>query len=79
MGKNTTDEEATNGILGLGGSPVPKDENDPVASADEESVQRRRDRLHEGEVTGTGAAERKPGATGIDMGAGGEGTDVSGR
>lgn len=79
MGKETSDDKVTNGILGLGGSPVPKDPADPVASADEESVQRRRDRLHEGEAGATGAAEQKPGATGIDMGAGGEGTDVSGR
>lgn len=31
------------------------------------------------ETTGTGATNRHSGATGIDMGAGGEGTDISGR
>jgi hypothetical protein len=69
-------------VLGLGGAAVPKAPGDPSASDDPESVARRRAR-------GMGADEdvapredpyrQSAGATGIDMGAGGEGTDVSGK
>jgi hypothetical protein len=68
-------------VLGLGGSPVPKRPGDPTASDDPASAARRRERMRSEE-----AATRREdpdlhhkGATGIDMGAGGEGTDVSGR
>jgi hypothetical protein len=80
---NDSDEESSaersTDILGLGGSPVPKMPGDPSASDDPESVRRRRERVR--------ASEESPlrhedgdqhGATGIDMGAGGQGTDVSG-
>ena len=65
-------------VLGLGGTPVPKAPGDPTTEYDEESVAQRHNRaLGEEEV-------RRPsdddhGATGIDMGAGGHGTDVSGK
>ena len=75
MADNTKDT----GILGLGGAPVPKDPLDPVATNDAESVRRRRDRMREGEATDRAAGDQHAGATGIDMGAGGEGTDLSGR
>ena len=64
-------------VLGLSGTPVPKAPGDPTTEYDAESVAQRRNRaLGEEEV-------RRPsdddfGATGIDMGAGGHGTDVSG-
>ena len=65
-------------VLGLGGSTVPKTPGDPSTEFDEESVARRKARA-------AGADEpefresntrRTPGATGIDMGAGGTGTDL---
>ena len=74
-------EEARAGeVLGLGGSPVPKEPGDPSASSDPAAAARRRERMREDETT---VRQRDPdlqhkGATGIDMGAGGEGTDVSG-
>jgi hypothetical protein len=75
-----TDDKITNGILGLGGAPVPKEPTDPSAENDPESVARRRSRMREGddEHVQTEALDRQhSGATGIDMGAGGQGTDVS--
>ena len=66
-------------ILGLGGSPVPKMPGDPSASDDPESVRRRRERARETEASMTRQEEGdRHGATGIDMGAGGQGTDLSG-
>ena len=68
------------GILGLGGAPVPKSPDDPSASDDAEAVQRRRDRVR-AEAEEEAAREPKgdhTGAAGVDMGSGGEGTDVSG-
>ena len=68
------------GILGLGGAPVPKSPLDPRASDDLDAVHRRRERMLEGEQTERQRpTERHSGATGIDMGSGGEGTDISGR
>ena len=65
------------GILGLGGSPVPKGPGDPSASHDEQAVQQRRRRMIEGELADTSAgADEHDGATGVDMGAGGDGTDL---
>jgi hypothetical protein len=64
-------------ILGLGGAAVPKSPEDRSASLerdvthDTESI--RGDADERGRDT---AYRRSPGATGIDMGAGGEGTDV---
>ena len=65
------------GVLGLGGSPVPKSPSDPVASDDPESVRHRRARMF-GEDVEQRPADDQHGATGIDMGSGGHGTDLSG-
>ena len=70
--------------LGISGEPVPQDESDRIrASNDEESVRRRRHRAGIGPfgddrtTDGLGDLNIDPdGATGIDMGAGGEGTDI---
>ena len=80
---NDNDEESSSvdstEILGLGGSPVPKMPGDPSASNDPESVRRRRERARETEESVNRRDEGdKHGATGIDMGAGGTGTDLSG-
>ena len=68
--------------LGLAGEPVPKDDR-IRASHDEESVRRRRARagighqVEERRSTGLGDLNVDPdGAAGIDMGYGGEGTDI---
>jgi hypothetical protein len=69
-------------VLGIGGSGGGKDTIEPRDKAVDEDQQRRRQRMSEGadELTpgGTerGGAHRGAGATGVDMGAGGEGTDV---
>ena len=66
-------------ILGLGGSPVPKMPGDPSASDDPESVRRRRERAMESDESRSREGDQQhSGATGIDMGAGGQGTDLSG-
>jgi hypothetical protein len=70
-------------VLGLGGSAVPKAPGDPVTEYDPESVAQRRARARDGEAEETTPAEdpdrQRSGATGIDMGAGGQGTHVSGK
>jgi len=68
-------------VLGLGGAAVPKMPGDPTASHDPESVAQRRERaLGEDEVTRTEDPDRqRSGATGIDMGSGGQGTHLSGK
>lgn len=65
-------------ILGLGGSVVPKAADDPTTEYDEESVARRRARSNEVETV-PGGSDRTDGkgATGIDMGSGGTGTDIN--
>lgn len=64
-------------VLGLGGAPVPKAPGDPTTEYDEQSVAQRRNRaLGEEEVRRP--SDDQHGATGIDMGSGGHGTDVSG-
>lgn len=77
--RNRSDADETHragDVLGLG-SAVPKAPGDPVTDFDEESVARRRARVREGEEAESGTElPRGSGATGIDMGAGGEGTDV---
>ena len=77
-----TDDTARSGdVLGLGGSVVPKAPGDPSASDDPESVARRRERaLGEDEPRRNEDPDRqRSGATGIDMGSGGQGTHVSGK
>jgi hypothetical protein len=64
-------------ILGLGGAVVPKSSTDQTTEYDEESIARRRARsTGMDERAGTREISRSKGATGIDMGSGGEGTDL---
>lgn len=64
-------------ILGLGGLVVPKDSDDPSTEYDEASVARRRTRSADlDEPTADRNMSRGAGATGIDMGSGGNGTDI---
>jgi len=85
--RNVNDSEeasssaGTGDILGLSGSPVPKMPGDPSASNDPESVRRRRERAMESDESMTHQEDgdrQRSGATGIDMGSGGQGTHVSG-
>jgi hypothetical protein len=68
-------------VLGLGGSTVPKMPGDPSASNDPDSVRRRRERAlsSDNDAGVPSDSADKHGATGIDMGAGGHGTDISGK
>ena len=80
MDQNHEAQDKNTGILGLGGAAVPKGPNDPSASDDAESEEQRRRRRLDGEASANrGTDEQRSGATGIDMGAGGQGTDLSGR
>lgn len=64
-------------ILGLGGAVVPKAANDPGTEYDEESIARRRARSAPlDEPTADPNMSRGTGATGVDMGTGGHGTDI---
>ena len=74
----TVGEERTGDILGLGGAPVPKSTDDPSTEYDPEAVSQRRDRIFsdDSEAASRRTPERTAGATGVDMGAGGAGTDV---
>jgi hypothetical protein len=77
-----TNDKITSGILGLGGAPVPKDATDPTTEHDEKSETRRRARLREDmdeRVQTEDADRQRSGATGIDMGSGGQGTGLSGK
>ena len=68
-------------VLGLSGSPVPKMPGDPSASDDPDSLRKRRLRARETEAEAARDDDpyrQSKGATGIDMGAGGRGTDLSG-
>jgi hypothetical protein len=77
-----TDETRVGEVLGLGGAPVPKAPGDPVTEYDAESIARRRERAM-GEEADTPVREdpdrQRSGATGIDMGSGGQGTHLSGK
>lgn len=80
--KDKDKDKITSGILGLGGAAVPKDSTDPVTEYDEDSVSRRRGRMIEGEtetITPEDPDRQRSGATGIDMGSGGQGTHLSGK
>ena len=64
-------------ILGLGGSEVPKSPDDPSATTEVDTTAHNRMRsLDLDEPAGTRDLSRSPGATGIDMGSGGSGTDL---
>lgn len=69
-------------ILGLGGAAVPKEPGDPGTEYDPQSVAQRRARARAGEEEATPAEDpdrQRSGATGIDMGSGGQGTHTSGK
>ena len=76
MNRDRNDDEPVRqgDILGLGGAAVPKSPADQTISSETsgESGSVRED----GERDRETAYRRTPGATGIDMGAGGSGTDV---
>ena len=79
--RDDLDEKVSSGVLGLGGTEVPKSPNDPTTEYDEESVARRRNRMVGGDEEPTSSEDpdrQRSGATGIDMGSGGQGTHVSG-
>lgn len=66
-------------VLGLGRIAVPKSSDDPAAQFDEESTTERHERSRgedEDQRREDTAYKHGAGATGIDMGAGGTGTDV---
>ena len=79
--RNDLDDKVTSGILGLGGTAVPKSPGDPTTEYDEESIAQRRARMAADEETTTheDPDRQRSGATGIDMGSGGQGTHVSGK
>ena len=70
-------DAAQGGILGLGGANPPKDkigdQRDEVGTSGEGPTLRPEPAVVEG---ATGSLHRGKGATGIDMGAGGNGTDI---
>jgi hypothetical protein len=74
-------EERTGDILGLGSGPIAKAADDPATEYDPEAVARRRGRMSDSAdgLVSDRAPERSSGATGVDMGAGGTGTDISGQ
>ena len=76
--RSDADEPLNEGeVLGLGHSAVPKSPSDPETEFDEESIARRRARsTGADESERTNDMPRSPGATGIDMGSGGSGTDI---
>jgi hypothetical protein len=75
--RTNEDEPVRQGdVLGLGGSAVPKTPGDPSTEFDDESRARRQARAGEADLVSDTDRTRTPGATGIDMGAGGTGTDV---
>jgi hypothetical protein len=79
--RDRDDEVAREGdVLGLGGTDVPKAPGDPTASDDPESVRHRRERAlspdDDPRVDREDPYQRGKGATGIQMGAGGSGTDI---
>lgn len=80
--KDELDEKVTSGVLGLGRTEVPKSPTDPTTEYDEESIARRRNRMSgadEETVAPEDADRQRSGATGIDMGSGGQGTHLSGK
>jgi hypothetical protein len=78
MDRSDDKNQRAGDILGLG-DVVAGDTTAPHASLDPEEVRKRRERMHEGADDMTSTTRDLPrggGATGIDMGAGGEGTDI---
>jgi hypothetical protein len=79
QGDEDTEPAREGDVLGLGGASVPKTPGDPHTEYDEHSVAQRRARASRGDE-GLGQRDddlqRSKGATGIDMGSGGSGTDI---
>ena len=74
-------ERGAGDVLGLSGFVPKKMPGDPSASDDPASIRRRRARAHVSEAEDKRHDDpyrQSKGATGIDMGAGGRGTDISG-
>lgn len=71
-------DERTGDILGLGSGPIAKGPDDPSTQYNPESVARRRSRMHDAsdELATDRTPDRTSGATSIDMGSGGTGTDI---
>ena len=70
--------------LGLADEPITRTSSDHLESTSDPSSRRRRARALgedgiERPATGTGAIDEHDGATGIDMGYGGDGTNISDR
>jgi len=66
-------------VLGLSDMPAPPNGGEAVGLQHDDEARRRRHRMSEGadELTPTASApQRSSGATGIDMGSGGGGTDL---
>lgn len=78
--RDDLDDKVTSGVLGLGGTQVPKSPTDPTTEYDEESIARRRNRMATDEeaTTQEDSNRQRSGATGIDMGSGGQGTHIKG-
>ena len=82
MGRAHEDRDKRAGdVLGLGNAGASVTHHDATWSGDTEEASRRRKRMSEGadELTPDTAGEAHQsghGATGVDMGAGGEGTDI---
>jgi hypothetical protein len=79
-----SDNEKDTSILGLEGTTVPKEPGDPSAAHDSDSLRRRKQRIANAEAdesagTAEDADRQRSGATGIDMGSGGQGTHLSGK
>lgn len=76
-----SDEPRKGDVLGLSGSEVPKTPEDPSTEYDPESITQRRERARAGDMLGLAEPSEEltqnAGATGIDKGSGGSGTDVS--
>jgi hypothetical protein len=75
------DSEREGDVLGLGGTPVPKAPGDPSAAYDEESVEKRRERMRSDDRE-SGVSNPMPDTdapASIDMGSGGSGTGLSGK
>lgn len=74
-GRDDAEPERQGDILGLGGSPVPQSPGDSMTGHDPSASVRRRRGMND-EVTENAGVTRGSGATGIDMGSGGNGTDI---
>lgn len=77
-------DERSHGILGLDRAAVPKAPGDPSASDDAASTHQRHRRIANAEEEAFAETQEDPdrqrsGATGIDMGSGGQGTHLSGK